>query len=67
VYCDDEDAGLVQVASSLAFSTVVSGNTHQCGIQRENGIAFCWGSNSLAQLGNGTSVTTNVPTPVVAP
>jgi alpha-tubulin suppressor-like RCC1 family protein len=67
VYCYDEDAGLVQVASSLAFSTVVSGNTHQCGIQRDSGIAFCWGSNSLGQLGNGTLVTSNVPTPVVAP
>jgi hypothetical protein len=68
VYCgDEEDAGLVQVASSFAFSTVVSGYTHQCGIQRGTGIVFCWGSNSLGQLGNGTQVTTNAPTPVVAP
>ena len=67
-YCGDDDSGdLVQVASNLAFSTIVSGAMHQCGIQRGSGIAFCWGSNSLAQLGNGTRVTTNVPTPVVAP
>jgi hypothetical protein len=67
VYCDDEDAGLVEVAANLAFSTVVSGATHQCGIQRGSGIAYCWGSNYMAQLGNGTLLTTNAPTPVVAP
>jgi hypothetical protein len=67
VYCAGDDVGLVEVSSTLAFSRIVAGVRHQCGVQRETGIAYCWGSNWAAQLGNGTRVTTNVPTPVAAP
>jgi len=66
VYCGDAD-GLVTVASNLALSTIVAGRSHQCGIARDSGLAYCWGVNAEAALGNGTRITTSVPTPVAAP
>lgn len=65
-YCGDA-VNLVAVASNVAFSTIVAGRSHQCGIARDSGVAYCWGVNAEAELGNGTLATTSVPTPVVAP
>jgi alpha-tubulin suppressor-like RCC1 family protein len=67
VSCGDASGRLVEVSSHLALSMIVAGNSHQCGIQSGTGIAYCWSSNSSAQLGNGTLATTNAPTPVAAP
>ncbi len=44
-------------------SKVEGGGHHACGI-RTNGSAWCWGSNSSGQLGNGTTTTSNVPVAV---
>ena len=65
-YCGDA-ANLVAVASNVAFSTIVAGRSHQCGIARDSGLAYCWGVNAEAELGNGTRTSTSVPTPVAAP
>lgn len=66
VYCGDAD-GLVTVATNLPLSTIVAGRSHQCGIARDTGLAYCWGGNADAALGNGSRTTTSVPTPVAAP
>ncbi|MGE5730317.1 MAG: hypothetical protein ACM37U_00145, partial [Gemmatimonas sp.] len=66
LYCA-QDSGLVAMAPGLSFSTVVAGPRHQCGVLRDSGAAYCWGENSVGELGNGTLTTTHVPTPVVAP
>ena len=42
------------VAGGLIFQTVAAGGLHTCGIDLE-GQAWCWGNNSLGQVGDGTS------------
>jgi alpha-tubulin suppressor-like RCC1 family protein len=44
----------VRVIGQLAFGRVNAGNTHTCGLTPGN-VAYCWGENSGAQLGHGTS------------
>jgi alpha-tubulin suppressor-like RCC1 family protein len=66
VLCGNVDE-LVAVAPTLTFSALVSGGNHACGVTRDSGLAYCWGANSVGELGNGTLRTTSVPTPVAAP
>ena len=42
------------VAGALVFREVSAGNDHTCGVTSENA-AYCWGSNSVGQLGDGAS------------
>jgi hypothetical protein len=62
-----EIAGLSPAATltftPLAFTTVTSGGSHSCGIT-EQGSAFCWGSNTIGQLGTGDLEPRTLPTPV---
>ncbi|CAN5696554.1 hypothetical protein BH23GEM7_BH23GEM7_26080 [soil metagenome] len=41
---------------------VSGGDEHTCGITN-NGVAYCWGRGTYGQLGNGTTTSTNFPTP----
>jgi alpha-tubulin suppressor-like RCC1 family protein len=43
-------------------TTQVSAGTHTCAVV--NGAAFCWGRNDVGQLGNGTRITADTPSPV---
>src|SRR5215213_1271907 len=52
------------IAGGLQFSQVRAGTTHSCGLTTD-GRAYCWGENSLGQLGDGTAPAGhNTPVPV---
>lgn len=48
------------------FSVIRSGSAATCGIA-DTGDAYCWGSNTSGQLGDGTTTARTVPTKVVFP
>src|SRR5688572_10045409 len=49
------------------FKTVIPGGVHTCALD-DLGYAFCWGTNGLAQLGNGqVGGWSHVPSPVIRP
>lgn len=50
-------------AYSQAVSEVSAGENHTC-ILNANGKAFCWGENSVGQLGNGSTEPSMTPVPV---
>lgn len=52
------------VTGGLTWQSVQASNSHTCGLTNE-GLIYCWGSNSFGQLGNGTS--DFVPHPVPEP
>lgn len=52
-------------AAPLRFVSVVAGADHSCGLTDQRAV-YCWGSNYLGQIGDGTDVDRSVPTPVVA-
>jgi alpha-tubulin suppressor-like RCC1 family protein len=55
----------VPVSGVLRFSSLAAGGEHTCGLTLD-GRAFCWGSNSSGQIGNGSlSVIVVVPDYVV--
>ena len=57
-------AGAAAVAAPLVFRSVSAGDSHTCGVTRDNR-AWCWGSNFNGQLGDGTTATDHVlPAPV---
>jgi alpha-tubulin suppressor-like RCC1 family protein len=45
----------IRVAGRLAFVEVDAGGAHTCGVTT-GGIAYCWGANSIGQLGIGGKV-----------
>lgn len=51
------------VKSLVAARRVYTGGDRTCAVTADNK-AFCWGSNSLGQLGNGTTTRAYAPTPV---
>jgi alpha-tubulin suppressor-like RCC1 family protein len=55
------DAGLA--APPLRFRQVAGAGSHSCGLT-QGGSVYCWGSNYLGQLGDGTVSDRDRPTPV---
>jgi len=55
----------VTALSALAVTAVAGGQDHTCAIA--SGLAFCWGSNRLGQLGDGTATDRHSPVPVDTP
>ncbi len=51
------------IACSLVFQSVSAGDGHTCGVTTR-GTAYCWGSNDSGQLGDGTTMDSNVPVAV---
>ncbi len=51
--------------SALGWNYLAS-NLHTCGIKTD-GTLWCWGEGTDGKLGNGTSVSSNVPSPVTVP
>jgi alpha-tubulin suppressor-like RCC1 family protein len=56
----------VPVSGGLHFVSISAGDTHTCGVTSSgagasSGPAYCWGSNSSGQLGDGTFDERNVP------
>ena len=47
----------------LVFRAVSAGDTHTCGVTKDNR-AWCWGDNFSGQLGDGTTINRVLPTPV---
>ena len=54
----------IQIGSDSWF-VVSSGGLHTCGL-KQNGILWCWGNNSVGQLGNGKSGHDSCPTTAAA-
>jgi alpha-tubulin suppressor-like RCC1 family protein len=56
----------VAVSTTIKFSSVVAGRIHTCGLS-VTGDAYCWGSNFVGALGNGSGIDSLTPTAVTAP
>jgi len=52
------------VAGSTSFSAISTGAFHSCGLD-DSGAAWCWGSNSLGRLGDGTTALRSAPVSVL--
>lgn len=55
----------VLVAGGLKFKTISAGGAHACGLTT-TGVAYCWGSNSLGELGVGDTLMRTTPVAVAA-
>src|SRR5439155_3454862 len=51
-------------AAPLSFKQVGGGSFHSCGVTTGNR-AYCWGNNSLGQLGTGSNANSSTPVAVV--
>jgi len=60
------DTGPVAVSTNRRFSTFSHGGHAQtCGVDRDDGVVYCWGHNDAYQLGRGfLSAEDALPTPV---
>jgi alpha-tubulin suppressor-like RCC1 family protein len=54
------------VTPTNAFATFDAGGTHSCGVT-SGGQAWCWGRNSVGQLGDSSAASTTVPVAVFQP
>lgn len=53
----------VRVSGGIVFDTIAIGSDHIVGLTPD-GRAYAWGGNEYGQLGNGTTIASNVPVPV---
>jgi alpha-tubulin suppressor-like RCC1 family protein len=56
----------VPVAGGLRFRQLSAGGDHTCGVTTGN-VAYCWGTNTSGELGNGTTSPSHTPVAVAAP
>jgi alpha-tubulin suppressor-like RCC1 family protein len=56
----------VPVSGGLTFATVSTGYLHTCGVTTQ-GAAYCWGDNSVGELGDGSTTIHLTPVPVFGP
>jgi alpha-tubulin suppressor-like RCC1 family protein len=52
----------VEMPAGLRFTSITVGFAHTCALGSD-GRAYCWGSDDNGQLGNGSTVTANQPSP----
>jgi alpha-tubulin suppressor-like RCC1 family protein len=52
-----------RVTGGVRFASISAGIFHTCGVSTA-GVAYCWGHNGVAELGDGTYTNRLVPTPV---
>ena len=57
-------AAPTEVATPEPLHGIASGGSHSCGLSAAGGV-YCWGYNASGQLGDGTTLFRNVPTPVI--
>ena len=62
LFPDTVSSKVTPVSGGFAFDTITAGYKHTCALT--GGTAYCWGSNSYGQLGDGTNTNSSVPTPV---
>ena len=53
----------VTASMHLKFAQISTSDSHTCGVTTSGG-AYCWGTNNMGQLGDGTNTTKDMPTPV---
>ena len=53
------------LTAAAVFTQIAAGSTHACGIIA-GGAAFCWGRDTLFQLGGGDNLVANSTTPIPA-
>lgn len=70
-WSQDEQAALTEQhavpmaeVTQPAWRVLSAGAEHTCAVSH-SGLAFCWGLNEYGQLGNGSTQSSTVPTPVV--
>lgn len=56
----------VAIAPDIAFYQLTAGSWYACG-KTEAGAAYCWGWNGYGQVGDGTTTSRLIPTPVAGP
>ena len=50
------------VTGSILWGSVTVGGSHVCGLKSSDGTAYCWGANTLGQLGTGNNTNATSPT-----
>jgi hypothetical protein len=60
-------AQLDSVSQGLRVAAITGAAAHRCAILQSDGSLLCWGNNDVGQLGNGSTVSTTTPSPVIAP
>jgi alpha-tubulin suppressor-like RCC1 family protein len=65
--CDPYACSLspMAIAGAPDFVQISAGDSHACGITAD-GVAYCWGSNSNGQLGDGTHTNHTTPSEVAS-
>ncbi len=54
------------VSGAFAFTTLAAGFSHTCAIAGD-GTTYCWGDDTVGELGNGTTTSSNTPVAVSLP